>query len=60
MLLMERRMRSALPFWGDVWGQDIRMVTPLVRKKVRAEMLSNSRPLSHWMLRMLVENWVLT
>ena len=28
-------------------GQDMRRVTPLMRKKVRAVELSNSRPLSH-------------
>lgn len=56
MLFRERSMRSALPFCGEVWGHDICRETPLVRKKVRALELSNSRLLSHWMLRMVAAN----
>lgn len=33
MLLREHSMRSTIPFWGEVWGQNKRRETPLVRKK---------------------------
>jgi hypothetical protein len=46
-LLIERMIRSALPFWGEVYGQDIRSNAPFIRRKVRVDELSNSRPLSH-------------
>jgi hypothetical protein len=60
MLLREHSMRSALPFWGEVWGHDKRRETPFVRKKLRALELSNSRPLSHCMFWIVVENCVFT
>ena len=46
-LLMERMIRSALLFWEEVYGHDMRRRTPWVRKNVRELELSNSRPLSH-------------
>jgi len=46
-LLMERMIRSALPFWEEVYGHDMRRRTPWVRKNVWELELSNSRPLSH-------------
>jgi hypothetical protein len=39
---MERTMLSALPFYGEVYGQDIRRSTPLVVKNAQEEVLSNS------------------
>jgi hypothetical protein len=48
-LLMELMMRSALPFYGDVYGHDIRSGVPFDRRKIQVEELSNSRSLSHWM-----------
>jgi hypothetical protein len=41
-------MRSALPFCGEVYGQDIQSWTLWVRKKEREVELSNSRLLLHW------------
>lgn len=35
MLLVERMVRSAFPFWGDVWGHERRSRMPCVRKKER-------------------------
>jgi hypothetical protein len=45
--LVVRIMRSALPFWEEVYGQDIRNCIPWERKKSWEVELSNSRPLSH-------------
>jgi hypothetical protein len=45
--LVVRIMRSALPFWEEVYGQDICNCIPWERKKSREVELSNSRPLSH-------------
>jgi hypothetical protein len=53
--LVVRIMRSALPFCGEVYGQDIRSWTPRVRKEREVE-LSNSRPLSHWTALMVRPN----
>jgi hypothetical protein len=38
-------IRSALPFWGEVYGHDIRSKASFVRRKIRVDELSNSRPL---------------
>jgi hypothetical protein len=46
-LLMERMIRSALPFYEDVYGHDIQSCVPFNRSKIRVELLSNSHPLSH-------------
>jgi hypothetical protein len=43
---MVRRERSASLFYGEVYGQDIRRMTPLEAKNAREEAMSNSRPLS--------------
>jgi hypothetical protein len=51
-----RIMRSALPFWGEVYGQDMRSWTPRERKKEREVWLSNSHPLSHWTTLMVRPN----
>jgi hypothetical protein len=45
--LVVRIMRSALPFWEEVYGQDIHNCKLWERKKSREVELSNSRPLSH-------------
>jgi hypothetical protein len=45
--LIERMIRSALLFWGEVYGHDIRSKVPFIRRKVRVDELSNSRLLSH-------------
>jgi hypothetical protein len=42
MLLMVRRMRSDLPFYGEVHGEDIHRITPLVAKNALEEAMSNS------------------
>jgi hypothetical protein len=42
ILLMVQRMRSALPLYGEVYGQDIHKSTPLVVKNAREEALLNS------------------
>jgi hypothetical protein len=60
ILLMVRRMRLALPFYGEVYGQYIRRSTPLVAKNTREEALSNSRLLSHWTALMMRPNCVET
>jgi hypothetical protein len=39
---MVPRERLALPFCGEVYGQDIRRTTPLEAKNAREETLSNS------------------
>jgi hypothetical protein len=49
ILLMERMIRSALPFCEDVYGHDIRSCVSFDRRKIRVEELSNSHPLSYWM-----------
>jgi hypothetical protein len=48
-LLMERMIRSTLPFYGNVYGHDIWGCVPFDRRKIRVEELSNLCPLSHWM-----------
>jgi hypothetical protein len=55
-LLMERMIRSALPFCGDVYGHDTRSYVPFDRRKIWVEELSNSRPLSHWMALIFLPN----
>jgi hypothetical protein len=55
-LLMERMIRSALPFYGDVYGHDIWSCVPFDRRKIQVEELSNSRPLSHWMALIFLPN----
>jgi hypothetical protein len=60
MLLMVRRMRSALPFYGEVYEQDICRITPFVAKNALEEALSNSWPWSHWMVLMVLPNRVET
>jgi hypothetical protein len=57
---MVRRVRSTLPFYGEVYGQDISKMTPLEAKNVQEEALSNSRPLSHWTILMVRPNYVET
>jgi hypothetical protein len=55
-LLMKRMIRSALPFYRDVYGHDIRSYVPFDRRKIQVEELSNSRPLSHWMALIFLPN----
>jgi hypothetical protein len=57
---MVRRERSALPFCGEVYGEDIRKTTPLEVKNAWEEALLNSRPLSHWTALMMRANYVET
>ena len=58
MSLVVRIMRLALPFWEEVYGQDMRNWTPWERKKAREVELSNSLPLSHWTALMVRPNRV--
>jgi hypothetical protein len=55
-LLMERMIRSALPFCGDVYEHDIRSCVPFGMRKIWVEELLNSRPLSHWMAFIFLPN----
>jgi len=51
-------MRSALPFWGEVYGHDMREMNTMSKEERAKVVLSNSHPLSHWTSLMLVLNWV--
>jgi hypothetical protein len=42
MLLMVQRIHSSLLFCGEVYGQDIHRITPLVLKDALAAALLNS------------------
>jgi hypothetical protein len=53
---MVQRVCLALPFYEEVYDQDIRRMTPLEAKNVRVEALLNSRLLSHWMALMMQPN----
>jgi hypothetical protein len=57
---MVRIEHSALPFCGEVYGQDICRTTPLEAKNAREEAFSNSRLLSHWTTLMVRPNYVET
>ena len=47
-LLRVRRIRSALPFCGEVYGHDRWNMMPLVRREACMARLTNSVPLSAW------------
>jgi len=44
-LLRVRRTRSALPFWGEVYGQESRNKIPLATRCDMVDLLTNSVPL---------------
>jgi hypothetical protein len=57
---MVRRVRLALLFCGEVYGQNIRRMNPLEAKNAREEALSNSWSLSHWTALMVQPNCMKT
>ena len=56
MSFVVRMRRSALPFWGEVWGQERGREAPYREKRSRREVVRDSAALSHSILWMATWN----